>query len=292
MEPLLEKISVTSKSSFAIKEDILSHITTPWHFHPEFELTVITESEGKRFVGDHVEFFYPGDMIFVGPNLPHFHRNNEKYYQKEHDQLKVRAIVIHFLKDFLGKDFFDKPEMIKINQLFARAMRGLKVYGKTNEVISQKMEEILYLDGFERLLQLFHILNILSHSKEIKELSSPAFHYPVDSSDVERVNTIYQYILLNYKKTINLEEAASLISMSNSTFCRFFKKRTGKTFSEMINELRVGHACRLLMESELTVTQICYESGFNNFSYFQRQFKKITKVTPLKYKENFLSQEE
>jgi AraC-like DNA-binding protein len=150
------------------------------------------------------------------------------------------------------------------------------------------MEAILLMDGFEKLLQLLDILHILSHSREIKELSSPAFHYPIGSLDVERVNTVYQHILVNYRNKITLQEVASLLSMSTSTFCRFFRKRTGKTFSKTINELRVGHACRLLMESEWNVTQICYESGFNNFSYFQRQFKIITKTTPLKYKQEFL----
>lgn len=291
MEPLLEKISVTSKSSFAIKEDILPCITTPWHFHPEYELTIITESTGKRFVGDHVASFYPGDMIFVGPNLPHFHRNAEEYYQQTKDKLKVRAIVIHFLEDFLGKAFFKSPEMVKIRQLFERSTKGLWVTGTTKKCLAEKMERMLALEGFEKLFLLLEMLHILSKSKDLTELSSPAFQCPVGSSDMARVNSIYEYILGHYKSVISLEEAAAMLSMSTSTFCRYFKKRTGKTFSNLVNELRIGHACRLLMEGELTVTEICYESGFNNFSYFQRQFKKYAKTTPLKYKQEFLEKE-
>jgi AraC-like DNA-binding protein len=291
MEPLLEKISVTSKSSFAIKEDILPCITTPWHFHPEYELTIITESTGKRFVGDHVASFYPGDMIFVGPNLPHFHRNAEEYYQQKEGELRVRAIVIHFLEDFLGSAFFKSPEMVKIRHLFERSARGLSIKRSTRVCLSEKMEQMLKLEGFEKLFLLLEILHILSKSKDLVELSSPAFQYPVGSSDMARVNTIYEYILKNYKSAISLEAASAMLNMSTSTFCRYFKKRTGKTFSNLVNELRVGHACRLLMEGEMTVTEICYESGFNNFSYFQRQFKKFNKTTPLKYKQEFLEKE-
>ncbi|WP_375586348.1 AraC family transcriptional regulator [Cyclobacterium xiamenense] len=289
MEPLLEKISVTSKSSFAIKEDILPCITTPWHFHPEYELTLITESSGKRFVGDHVASFYPGDMIFVGPNLPHFHRNAEEYYQLPRNHLRVRAIVIHFLEDFLGDAFFGSPEMVKIRHLFERAAKGLVVSGATKKCLAEKMEKMLELEGFDKIFLLLEMLHILSKSRDLTELSSPAFQYPVASTDRVRVNRMYEYILGNYKSAIRLEEAAILLNMSTSTYCRYFKKRTGKTFSNLVNELRVGHACRLLMEGELTVTEICYECGFNNFSYFQRQFKKYTKTTPLKYKHKFFN---
>jgi AraC-like DNA-binding protein len=286
MEPLLEKIPLTSKNSFALKEDILPHITTPWHLHPEYELTLIAEGSGKRFVGDHMEFFESGDMILIGPNLPHFHRNSKIYYEGI-QQLRVRAIVIHFMEDFLGKDFFSRPEMIGIKQLLTRSKQGLKIAGKTRTSVAAMMEEMLVLDGVDRILQLIEILHVLSKSSELHMLSSMAFDHAYNSTDMKRINQVYQFMIDNYRNEVSLEEVASQINMSPSAFCRFFKKRTGKTFSSFLNELRIGYACKLLMEKDLTVSQICYESGFNNFSYFSRQFKAITHLSPLKYKKQF-----
>ncbi len=286
MEPLLEKIPLTSKNSFALKEDILPHITTPWHLHPEYELTLIAEGSGKRFVGDHMEFFESGDMILIGPNLPHFHRNSKIYYEGV-EQLRVRAVVIHFLEDFLGKDFFCRPEMISIKQLLTRSKQGLHITGKTRTSVASMMEEMLVLEGVERILQLIELLHVLSKSSELHILSSMAFDHAYTSADMKRINQVYQFMIDNYREKVSLEEVASQINMSPSAFCRFFKKRTGKTFSSFLNELRIGYACKLLMEKDFTVSQICYESGFNNFSYFSRQFKSITKLSPLKYKKQF-----
>lgn len=287
MEPLLEKISLTSRNSFAFKEDILPFISTPWHFHPEYELTLISESSGKRFVGDHVDFFYPGDLIFVGPNLPHFHRNSEIYYEGK-QEFGVRALVVHFLENFLGEQFFEAPEMMDIRQLLTNSKRGLLVVGKTRQEIAHMMERLVKREGFDRILLLLQILHILSKSSELTPLSSAAFlNVAYSSSDMARVNIVYQYILDNYRNNLSLEDVAAQVNMSSSAFCRFFKKRTGKTFSRLLNELRIGYACKLLMVSDYTASQICYDSGFNNFSYFSRQFKEITQVTPMKYKKQF-----
>lgn len=285
MDPVLEKVTHTSKSSFALKEDILKYIKTPWHFHPEYELTLIAESRGKRFIGDHVENFTSGDLIFIGPNLPHFWKNDSKYY-KENSSLRVRAIVVHFLEDSFGKGFFDIPEMSAVKKTMKLSGRGIRINGKTKKIVTQKMELLLKQEGFERMNNLLTILDIISHSKELTVLSSLGYK-PYQKENLDRINTVYEYLLTNYKSDISLEKIAATVNLSPTAFCRFFKRSTGKTFSRVLNELRIGHACKKLMEESVTVSEACYESGYNNLSYFNRQFKEITKSSPLKYRKRF-----
>ena len=285
MDPILEKVTHTSKSSFALKEDILKHIKIPWHFHPEYELTLIAEGRGKRFIGDHVENFTHGDLILIGPNLPHFWKNNSKYYE-ENSLLRVRAVVVHFLEDSFGKGFFDIPEMSTINKILNLSSRGIRINGNTKKIVSQKMELLLQQEGFERMNNLLNILNIISYSKELTVLSSLGFK-PFQKENLDRINMVYEYLLLNYKSDISLEDIAAIVNLSPTAFCRFFKRSTGKTFSKVLNELRIGNACKKLMEESVTVSEACYESGYNNLSYFNRQFKEITKSSPLKYRKRF-----
>jgi AraC-like DNA-binding protein len=281
MEAVLEKVTHIATNSFALKEDILPHIKTPWHFHPEYELTLIAESHGRRFIGDHVENFRPGDLIFIGPNLPHFWKNDRRYYMRREDY-RVRAIVIHFLENFLGDNFFRLPEMAAIGKLLKRSERGLRVDGQTKRVISDRMELMLKQAGFERFLNLLQILDILSRSKELTDLSSIGYQ-PTPKDDLQRINQVYEYLLSNYRNDIDLEKVSDLINLSPTAFCRFFKRSTGKTFTQVLNELRIGHACKLLIEEGVSVSEACFSSGYNNLSYFNRKFKSITKLTPLKF---------
>lgn len=285
MDPLLEKVTHTSKSSFALKEDILQYIKIPWHFHPEYELTLIAESSGKRFIGNHVENFTDGDLIFIGPNLPHFWKNDGKFY-KEGSSLRVRAVVVHFLEDAFGKGFFEIPEMASIKKVMNLSSSGIRIDGKTKKVVSQKMEMLLKQEGFNRMNNLLNILDIISQSKDLTTLSSPGY-MTYQKENLHRINMVYEYILSNFKSDISLENVAAFVNLSPTAFCRFFKKSTGKTFSRVLNELRIGNACKKLIEESMTVSEACYESGYNNLSYFNRQFKEITKSSPLKYRKRF-----
>src|SRR5690606_6093765 len=150
MNPILEKVTVSSNSSFALKEEILPHITIGWHFHPEYELTLFTESVGKRFIGDHTDNFGPGDLLLIGPHLPHYMRNDEIYYDG-HPDLRIRAIVVHFTQDFIGDKFFDIPEMGVVKKLLSNSLRGIHIYGDTQKQVATKMESLLKLDGYARL---------------------------------------------------------------------------------------------------------------------------------------------
>jgi AraC-like DNA-binding protein len=287
MKALLEKISLNPESSFLVSEVNAPYFEAPLHFHPELELTLIVKSTGKRFIGDHVDDFKPGDLILIGSNLPHFFRCDARYYQNN-TQLNAQAITVQFLDSFIGKDLYLLPEMDGINQLYDRASRGLCFYGKTRDEVEIKMKELLHLEGLYKMLALLSIFDILAESQEYNYLSSPGFIGKNDA-DTERMNKVYEYLMTNFKNQISLDEISSLANMSSSAFCRYFKKRTRKTFYTFLNELRIGYACKLLMEETLNVTEICYESGFNNLSNFNRQFRAITKESPINYQKHYLN---
>lgn len=292
-EPILEKLlpSYAYSSSFALKEEILPYVKLGWHFHPEYELVLFTESTGKRFIGDHTDMLNPGDILLIGPNLPHYMRNDEKYYQGD-PGLRVRAIVVHFRYDFLGENFFELPEMAPIKKLLENSVRGIQVCGDTQSKLVYKMESLLKLSGYERLRCLLDILHIIAHSTEQRILSSMGFQNSFTLHDAERINQVFDYLLRNFTEEISLSEAAAKSHMTTTAFCKFFKKRTGKTFSHVLNEIRIGHACKLFIEQGCSVSDVCYASGYNSLSYFNRKFKEHTKYSPLEYLRRFYKEQQ
>lgn len=288
MKAFLEQVPVCSDSSFLVREFNVPYFEAPLHFHPVFELTLITESNGKRFIGDHIEDFDVDDLVLMGPDLPHFYRCNDEYY-KGAPNYRARAIIIQFDKTFLGKDFFAIPEMKRIESLFTNSMRGISYYGKTKTDIIERMKIIRFADGIERLTQLLGILDILSKSEEYNLLSR---HQIVgyNPKDTERMSRIYEFVIDNYTRTINLKDIADHAHMSEAAFCRYFKKKTRKTFTNYLNELRIANATKLLIEDDLNIGEICYKCGFENLSNFNRQFKTITRLSPKNYKYQFKEQ--
>ncbi|WP_262246861.1 AraC family transcriptional regulator [Parapedobacter soli] len=286
MNPILEKVTVSSNSSFALKEEILPHIKIGWHFHPEYELTLFTESVGKRFVGDHTDSFGPGDLLLIGPHLPHYMRNDEIYYRNDSD-LRIRAIVVHFTEDFIGGQFFDIPEMGMVKKLLNNSLRGIHIYGETQQVVAKKMEELLTVEGYERLICLLDILQLIAHSSEQRMLSSIGYENSFSLNDADRINSVFEYVLQHFTEDISLAEVAAHVHMNASAFCKFFKSRTGKTFTYILNEIRIGHACRLFIEQDISVSEVCYACGYNSLSYFNRKFKLITKYSPMDYRRRF-----
>ncbi len=286
MNPILEKVTITDKQSFAIKEEILPYIKIGWHYHPEYELVLFTESTGKRFIGDHTDRLAPNDMLLLGPYLPHYMRNDEEYYHGNKD-LRIRAIVIHFNEDFCGKGFFDIPEMASVKKLLQKSSLGLKISGDTQGKLAPLMEQLLVTSSYNRLRILLDILHEIAMCSDAESLSSMGYTKFSPHEDTTRIDKVFEYILQNYTQEISLEEVAENINMSVSAFCKFYKKRTGKTFTQTLNEIRVGHACKLFIEKGLSVSEVCYQSGFNNLSYFHRNFKKITHFAPLEYRKRF-----
>jgi AraC-like DNA-binding protein len=289
MTPILEKVPTFPSNSFALKQEILPYIKIGWHFHPEYELTLFTESTGKRFIGDHTDNFGPGDLLLIGPNLPHYMRNHEIYYSGEQG-LRVRAIVVHFSKDFVGEKFFDIPEMVAVKKLLQNSVRGIHIYGKTQKKVAKTMENLLHLEGYSKLMCLFDILQTIATSEEKKPLSSLGYRNTFSPHDADRINAVFDFVMKNFETDINLSEVASIAHMSDSAFCKFFKSRTGKTFSHILNEIRIGHACKLFIEQGNSVSDVCYSSGYNSLSYFNRKFKAVTKFAPLEYRNRFYTE--
>ncbi len=286
MNPILEKITPNPDSSFALKEEILPHIKIGWHFHPEYELTLFTESTGKRFIGDHTDNFGPGDLLLIGPHLPHYMRNDEIYYEGR-PELRIRAVVVHFSGDFIGERFLDIPEMATIKKLLQTSLRGIHIYGDTRQQVALQMERLFHLEGYERLKCLLDMLQLIANSGEQRLLSSLGYENTFSPNDAERINKVFEYVLRRFTEEISLTEVASHIHMTTSAFCKFFKSRTGKTFTHILNEIRIGHACKLFIEQDLSVSQVCYSCGYNSLSYFNRKFKLITKYSPLDYRKRF-----
>ncbi len=286
MNPILEKITLSSNRSFALKEDILDHIEIGWHVHPEYELTLIAESDGKRVIGDHVGYFDPGDLLLIGPNLPHYMRNDERYYEGRKD-LRCRAIVVHFSGSFLGEAFFQVPEMAHIRKLLNQSDRGLNIFGATRDWVADRLEAMLMMTGYRQLTTLLDILDAIAISTERKALASVVYAPSFPAGDAPRINKVFEYLMTHYTENISLSDVAATVNMSPSAFCKFFKKRTGKTLSQTLNEIRVGHTCKLFIEEGMPIAQACYLSGYNTPSYFNRQFKSITGYTPLQYRKKF-----
>ncbi len=279
MQPLLIKINMPGRSSFSLNRSVFyDGFPGIWHFHDEYELTLILSSSGSRMVGDSIERFTAGDLTFIGKNLPHTWRNDESRNNE-----KSEVLVLHFLEDFLGDSFFKIPEMEKLNALIQRSHRGIKITGKTREQITGQLLRLEHINGVERVITVLSMLHTLSDSNELHDLSSEGFVSSIDEVGSNRLNKVYEYIMNNFHSGIGLVEVAAIANMSPAAFSRYFKSRTRKSFTDFMIELKVGYACKLLMKEDVSVTQVCYECGFLNLSNFNKQFKEITKMTPKKY---------
>jgi AraC-like DNA-binding protein len=269
--------------SFIVFEEKGKFFPCPWHYHPEYELVLVTKSSGVRMVGDNVGCFDEGDLVLLGPILPHLWINDPDYINGQ-GKTPAEAIVIHFVKDFLGPDFFKAPEMKPLIHFFLLSKQGMVITGKTKEKITVVMKEMLGMTGIQRLSALFTIFDIFCSSTEYKLLASPGYikQSRLDCSD--RFSNVTDYIMRNFDRDISLKHIASIANMAVSTFCNFFREQYRVTFIEYLNSVRVGNACKLLGERSENVVEIAYKCGFNNLANFNRQFKKIKNMTPSEFR--------
>ena len=286
MKPKLHKLPVGSDSSFLYKVLDCDHFINPWHFHKEYELVLIDKSNGTRFIGDNVSHFEDGDLCLIGSNIPHLYRNSEDFYAKN-SKLKARSVFIHFTRDFLGNHFFDIPEMKQVSKLLERSALALEIQGKTKKYIISKLHAMQDEKPPQRLLSFLEILVRLSNSNDVKPLLASGFSANI-SGDSDKINHVFQFIMKNYTEQIYVQEIASKLNMSVAAFSRYFKHHTRKTFSDYVTEIRIGHACRLLMENNYSISEISYQSGFDNLSNFYRHFRKVVGIIPKEYRNRFL----
>tara|TARA_R110000868_G_scaffold157160_2_gene384294 strand:+ start:3406 stop:4272 length:867 start_codon:yes stop_codon:yes gene_type:complete len=277
---LLNRASLQN-SSFTVTQNSYSHFLKIWHYHPELELVYIAKSTGTRFIGDGIEKFSEGDLVLIGKNLPHMWLNDEVYFEADSD-LVSEAIAIHFKEDFLGMGFFDAIEMKPISQLIKRAAQGIK-FSNIDHKLIEKIQKLHTLEPFEKTIKLLEILFKLANHEEYQLLSSPGFLNSFNKTDNKGLDEIYEFVFKNFNQPIGSKDVAEIAKMNPSAFSRFFKRIHRKTFTRYLNEIRIGYACKLLIENKNNITPVCYESGFNNISNFNRHFKSITGMSPSDY---------
>ncbi len=281
MKAQLLKISNKIEQSFSIRHDVIPVYHNRWHYHPEIEIIHIRKGSGTFIIGDSVAKFEENDIFMLGSNLPHLFRYDT--IEDNNDESYSDAYVIHFLPSFFNTNFLAHPEMKIVKELISKSNRGIQI-----KALKPKLNGKLFLDlheskGLDRIINLFQVLAFLGKNDENKLLSSMGFAHSYDSIDSERLDNIYQYVLSNFDKEISLNEISNVANLSVHSFCRYFKTKTNKTFTNFLLEIRIGHACKLLLETDLNISQICFECGFNNLSNFNRYFKKFVHKTPTEY---------
>lgn len=268
-------------SSFTISDYQSPHFLKIWHYHHELELVVIKKSVGTKFIGDHISKFEEGEVVLIGKDLPHMWLNEEAYF-REDSKLEAKALAIHFKRDFLGNDFFKTPEMLIISELMDKANQGI-LFKNVPSDLQKKIESLSSLQTFERLYSFIGVLHSLAIHPYFEFLASSGYINSFKKTEIRSLDKTYEFIYKNFDKAISLQDIADIAGMNPSAFCRFFKRIHKVTFTHYLNEIRIGFACKLLIENKYNITRICYESGFNNISNFNRQFKTITGMSPTKY---------
>jgi AraC-like DNA-binding protein len=284
MKPAFEQLTKGIGSSILVTELSLPEFVGPYHFHPEIELTWIQQGTGKRYVGSKVSEFEKDDLVLLGSNIPHCWKT-----AGETPEDSARAVVIQFRQDFAGDAFLNLPELGKIQKLFEKSKAGIIIKGNSRKLIIALLKELSASDNLQKLLKLFHILDIIAGSNET-EIIDPLFAglSPV-STEAERFQKVFSYLIEHYQQEISLQAMAGIASLTPTSFCRYFKAVTRKTLVEIVNELRINMACQLLRMSVKPVNEICFECGFGNISYFNQTFKRIVGCNPLQYRKLYAS---
>lgn len=276
MKPLYQKLIGCPEEGFAVKEIRGDACNCPWHCHPEAELVLVLQSRGYRIVGDSIQTLQRGDLVLLGPNLPH------AYQHKDHlsDQPSTAHCVLVQFEERFWSSLLELPIMAPVRRLLERSSVGLQFKGRPRTRVATMLLEMLNLRGLPRIGLFLQMLDALAHSRTCRSIASSGFATSLPAWEQERVDRIYQFIDQNYHRSIRLSEVAKLAHMSEGAFSRFFHSHIGKTFPAFVNDLRIGRACRLLAETDLPVTEIALACGYRNLSNFNRQFLQAKQLTP------------
>jgi len=282
MKPLLEKSIENLNQSYLVKTLKEPFFDPNWHFHPHYQLFTVIKGTGTRFIGDDIRHFNVGDTVFLAPNMPHLWRSDREYFEKD-SQLMTEGIVVYFKEDFLGSEFFEKSEMYDVKTLLKKSERGLDLTGQLKEELVDDLKNLPVVNGFQGIIKILSILDKLSKSTDYQYIASTTYSNIHKISETERMRRVHEYVLKHFKENINLSTVASLSNMTDAAFCRYFKSRTNKTFSDFVKEIRIGNACKMLQDENKSISQTCYESGYNTVSNFNNQFKSLKGVSPKQY---------
>jgi len=290
MKIMHEHIDFPGRSSVKVKLQEKPHFTYPWHFHSEYELLYVMDGYGTSYVADNIEPFQAGDLVLLGSNLPHFWKSNASYLREE-NKTRIKYIVIQFSNEFFKEAISEYPEFYLIRDLLDRSGRGIRFSTEFAEKSKKKIMKVVRAKGFDRALNTLELLQYLAKTSQYRLLAGELYQSRNHDFTNDRMTKVMHYLNTMYLKKIELEKVAAVANMHPSAFCRYFKEKSGKSLSEFTNDMRIGYACRLLIEGKMSVSQICYESGFNNLSNFNRSFKRHTGFTPTLYFEEFHKRE-
>jgi len=280
MEPSFRLIQLQVNRSFVYKLEPLG-LHTRWHYHPEIELMFVIEGNTSAIFGDNFQEFEEGELVILGANFPHVLQEN-KAFVSQFPHLQPFGLVIQFLEGFMGNDFLEKPELISIKEMLKRAKRGIKFGKSVVRKVSRSLIEMNQQNNPRKLLTLLDVLLELSVTEDYEYMTMAGYSYDF-TYDEGRMQKVNEYVYKHFDQKITNADAASIANMTESSFCRYFKSRTLKQFSQFLNEVRIAHACKLLRNNEPS-TMAATESGYNNQAYFNKQFLKIMKMTPSEYK--------
>jgi AraC-like DNA-binding protein len=283
MKVIQAQITESTNSYISVSKRDHPFFNSPFHFHAELELVYVLEGYGKRIIGNTIQPFKAGDMVFIGSNLPHVWLNDEVFY-REFSGLRARSIVVYFNSEVFGNTFYHLAEAGKLVHFFQQATRGISITGKTRLTVAGKLEKLLNKTGFDKILGLLEILHLLSNSKDVAYIEPETF-VNRHATEHDRLAPVYQHIQQNYKEDISLTELAEMVSLTKQSFCRLFKKRTGKHFTEYLNDVRIAQACRYLMETDWSISQIAYTCGYKTIPNFNKIFREVAGTNPKAYRE-------
>lgn len=274
MKTLIQKIHLEEQQSFAYHNYITPQFETNWHKHEECELIMITEGHGTVMMGDFIGGYKSGDIYFMAGNLPH-------WFKKQHHKMIGAAIVVHFKPTIFGDEFLQLPELKNLDHLLKRN-DGIQLQKKLKKELAVLIADIGTLTGYQRIIILLHCLQKICHSTSFNTLTQ---NFTSSNSHVNpAIEKIIEFSFKRYLTPITLQQVAEVAGMSIPTFCRFFKKNIKKTYFDFIQDLRISHACKLLTSTDKSVLEICYESGYNSWAHFSKQFKHIKEMTPTQYR--------
>ena len=279
MEYIFEKIHVPDKHSFIAREIQLAERKPRIHSHKNFELNFIASGAGRRIVGNNISSFDTNDLVLLGPNLPHCWEILESK-----KNTPPRCITIHFYENIIRSDFFNIPELEEVFNLLKKANKGIAFKGSKAGKIRANLEDLVNLTGLDSYIQLLNVFNILLRIEDIEILADTSNYSADFAKDLGQINQVFEYVFLNIEEGIKLNEAAEIVNMAPGSFCRYFKKKTNITFMEYVKEVRIGLAAKMIVETEKSITQICYESGYNNLANFNHYFKSVMNCTPSEYR--------
>jgi AraC-like DNA-binding protein len=282
MKVLSFSVPKISRQAFRFQDDQLPYFYDKLHQHPEIQIMLILKGEGTLIACDYVGRFEPGELYIIGSGQAHVFRNDDIYYHPK-SNLKAHSYSLYFDENYFGEHFWQLDEWESVRHFSKLAERGLKVTGTTRETVTNLIQLIHQQKGLDKLLSFFKILNELSNTKELKALSVSSHNSDYSNREGKRMNEILQFTFRESHRKIYIHEVADVANLSTEAFCRYFKMRTRKTYTNFLNEVRISNACKLIIQKDLSIQEICWRAGFSNLSNFNRIFRKVTGKTPTSY---------